>query len=339
MNSVMNKLVIGVDIGGANLKYASACGMASSRAFAMWREPENLATALAEDLQSNFFNQQHAIETLAVTMTGELADCFIDREVGVQYIVEQTCHAAAQLGLDHVQFYGVDGLFHNARAAGEKPDLIAAANWHALANFIGREVAADALLIDIGSTTTDIIPITQQQVATTALTDHDRLCEHSLVYVGCKRTPVCSLVDTLEYRGVVTPVMNEQFATIDDALLLLGLTTPDPHDSDSADGNPRTQPFAANRLARMIGLDRRVVTDVEAQGLAQQVATAATQRIVTAINDINHHAPWVLSGHGLPLVPLTAGHPTLRLADQLGHEIARCAPAYAVSRLIKLELQ
>ena len=226
MNSDMNKLVIGVDIGGANLKYASACGMASSRAFAMWREPENLATALAEDLQSNFCNQQHAIETLAVTMTGELADCFIDREVGVQHIVEQTCHAAAQLGLDHVQFYGVDGLFHNARAAGEKPDLIAAANWHALANFIGREVAADALLIDIGSTTTDIIPITQQQVATTALTDHDRLCEHSLVYVGCKRTPVCSLVDTLEYRGVVTPVMNEQFATIDDALLLLGLTTP-----------------------------------------------------------------------------------------------------------------
>ena len=197
----------------------------------------------------------------------------------------------------------------------------------------------DPAAIDIGSTTTDIIPITQRRVATTALTDHDRLCEHSLVYVGCKRTPVCSLVDILEYRGITTPVMNEQFATIDDALLLLGITVADEHDSDSADGHPRTRPFAANRLARMIGLDRRTVNEADAQAMAQQVVAAATQRIGMAINHFKHPIPWVLSGHGMSLVPIPTGHATLKLADQLGHEVARCAPAYAVSRLKKLELQ
>jgi len=335
----MKKRVVGVDIGGANLKYASSCGVASSRAFAMWRQSQDLATALVEDLQSGFCSQADDITTLAVTMTGELADCFLDRDIGVRSIVQQTCHAAAQLEIDNVHFYGVDGQFHNAHAACENPDLIAAANWHALANFVGREVASDALLIDIGSTTTDIIPIAQQQVGTTALTDHDRLCEHSLVYVGCKRTPICSLVDSLDYRGMPTPVMNEQFATIDDAMLLLGLTPENEHDTDSADGNPRTRPYAANRLARMIGLDRRAVNDADTQTMAQQVTAAATQRIGMAIDQFRHPRPWVLSGHGLSLVPIPDGQPTLQLADRLGQQVARCAPAYALSRLWKLELQ
>ena len=61
-------------------------------------------------------------------------------------------------------------------------------------------------------------------VATAAMTDHDRLLEGSLIYVGCRRTPVCALVDRLEFRGSASRVMNELFATIDDARLVLGAT-------------------------------------------------------------------------------------------------------------------
>ena len=333
MTSDTQNLVLGIDIGGANLKYASSCATAAAREFAMWRTPEQLSQSLIEDIQDHFIDHGIRPEELAVTMTGELADCFLDRKMGVEHIVQQTCQAAETLGIAKVRFYGVDGCFHQANAACENPDLIAAANWHALANFVGREIASDALLIDIGSTTTDIIPITGQKVATNALTDYDRLCDHSLVYTGCRRTPVCALVSNLEYRGISTPVMNEMFATIDDAMLLLGHTAEDVDDSSSADGKPRSRQLAANRIARMIGLDRRTINIHDAEIMAHQIISAAIEKIQHAINRHHKHDAWVLSGHGQVLVSVPDEHPTHHLADHLGTEVARCAPAYAVSRL------
>ena len=329
----MKHPVLGIDIGGANLKYASACGTAASREFAMWLTPESLANTLTEDLQRNFLNHDLKPGTLAVTMTGELADCFLDRGIGVDHIVQQTCQAAKKLGISDVRFYGVDGRFHHAEHACQNPDLVAAANWHAMANFIGREIAPNALLIDIGSTTTDLIPIREHKVATDSLTDYDRLCNSALVYVGCRRTPACSLVKSLTYHGIPTPVMNELFATIDDAMLLLGHTPEDTNDCGTADGKPRTRLLAANRLARMIGLDRRSVSIQLAQPLAQQIITAAKQQIEEAIARLGSYDTWVLSGHGESLISIPQEQPALRLADQLGKEVARCGPAYAVARL------
>ena len=40
MKPNMQKLVLGIDIGGANLKYASARGTAAASEFAMWLTPE-----------------------------------------------------------------------------------------------------------------------------------------------------------------------------------------------------------------------------------------------------------------------------------------------------------
>lgn len=333
MKPEAQKLVLGIDIGGANLKYASACGSASAREFAMWMKPEQLSQSLLEDIQTHFVDHGNRPDELAVTMTGELADCFLDRKAGVEHIVRQTCQAAETLAIPNVRFYGVDGHFHRADPACENPDLIAAANWHALANFVGREIAPDALLIDIGSTTTDIISITQQKIATDALTDYDRLCDGSLVYIGCRRTPVCGLVSDLEYQGISTPVMNELFATIDDALLLLGHTDEAVDDCSSADGKPRSRSLAANRLARMIGLDRRNINTRDAELLAHQVIEAATTKIEHAINQHREHHSWVLSGHGQVLLSVPDRTSTLHLADHLGTEVARCAPAYAVARL------
>lgn len=339
MTDDLNTPVIGLDIGGANLKYASTCGVATSREFAMWQTPNELSQCLIEDLQTRFVDQGIRSEALAVTMTGELADCFLDRKIGVEHIVRHTSQAAKTLSIPSVHFYGVDGRFHEANTACENPELIAAANWHALANFVGREIASDALLIDIGSTTTDIIPIKQRKIATQALTDYDRLCDASLVYIGCRRTPVCALLERLEYHGVSTPVMNELFATIDDAMILLGHTGENMDDCSTADGKPRTRLFAANRLARMIGLDRRTVSVTDAENLAHQVIRAAIERVDHAISQHDKQNTWVLSGHGQVLASASNGQRAIHLADRLGTEVARCAPAFAVAKLKHFETQ
>ena len=151
-------MIVGIDIGGANLKLASESKQAHSCFFPMWRRPETLKDSLCESLA--LFQDVSAI---AVVMTGELADCFADRAEGVLHIVEHTRRAAAERDIPSCYFYGVDGLFRE-QVGTEDVDLIAAANWHALASYVGQSITPNALLIDIGSTTTDIIPIRNGRV-------------------------------------------------------------------------------------------------------------------------------------------------------------------------------
>lgn len=341
MNHLGVDCVVGADIGGANLKYASDRGSAHSRAFALWRHPRRLSQAIQEDL-SRFA----PFQTLAVTMTGELADCFVDRQVGVEQIVRATQSAARDLGIRSITFYGVDGRFHPADAAIEKADVVAAANWHALASFVGTQLMPDGLLVDVGSTTTDLIPIRRGAVATAACSDFDRLAESSLVYVGCRRTPACALVDCLNLNGRRIGVMNELFATMDDVRLILGKRPERPLDNDSADGKPRTQEFAANRLARMIGLDRRQVDLNQARELAIQVYEAGKNRISAAINRFaDDRLPVLLCGHGHdmvdvpPVVKTQRLSEALRITETVSDTVSRCAPAYAVARLCARQSQ
>ncbi len=349
MSQPSSNEIVGIDIGGANLKYASSQGVAYSRRFEMWRRSDSLADTVAQDLCKWFGPRR----TLAITMTGELADCFVDRGEGVEHIVRHVSDAATRVESTDVHYYGVDGQFHSAAAARQEVDLIAAANWHALASFVGREIAGDAILVDIGSTTTDIIPIQDRRVATDAQTDHDRMREGTLVYVGCRRTPVASLVDQLRYQGSDTAVMNESFATIDDARVVLGLQEERADDRETADGQPRTREMAANRLARMIGLDRRSVSVEDAKEMAVCVLQAAKGRIRDSLDRwATEDSLLVLSGHGEDLIDLPScgarsqiaedqvaekqRDMVVRLADRLGPEISRCAPSYAVAQLLRL---
>lgn len=128
--------IIGIDVGGANLKYCSSSGKATATNFPMWRQPESLADTLVRDLKSF-----QPFSTLAVTMTGELADCFADRAAGVNWIVDHVAIAASRLSIDGLWFYGIDGRFYSADGAKSHPDIVAAANWHAAGQLCGRDIS------------------------------------------------------------------------------------------------------------------------------------------------------------------------------------------------------
>lgn len=331
--------VLGWDLGGANLKAATSDGRAVSAPFAMWLRPQELAGQLVE-----LAGALPGCRSWAVTMTGEMADVFYDRAVGVAALVEQTLKAAKQCGVEDVGFYRVPGSFVDAATAVADPDAIASANWHALASWAAEQVDSPALLIDIGGTTTDIIAIEPHRVVTASRSDFDRLANGELVYLGGGRTPVCSLVDWLEFQGRQVPVMREVFATTDDCAILLGLVAEDSEDRATCDGMPRTVAAAANRLARMIGLDHRQVDVAAARELARQVIAAAAERIAVAIarHDESHRANWIVSGHTadcfLPTL-FAAGNlpPITRLADLIGAPLSRVAPAYACALLFGMQ--
>ena len=329
------KTVVGVDIGGANLKFALARDSAAitpqtySTPFAIWRRPEELATALAAALK-----RFESVDALAVTMTGELADCFLDRAVGVRHIVRHTVRAAEMRQISDIAFYRLDGRFCDAHGAVAEPNRVAAANWHASASWVASEISADGLLVDIGSTTTDIIPLADGKVAIEAKTDFDRLRKGSLVYVGCDRTPVCALVDRLNFRGETVPVMNEFFATILDARTVMNIVAECVDDTNTADGQPRTKAMSANRLARMIGLDHRDVSTQEAIEIAEQVTHAASKKIDAALQKVwEPQLQPIIGGHGDDLISFPKGHDIKSLPEMIGRDLSRCLPAYAVARL------
>src|SRR5262245_28908054 len=80
---------LGLDIGGANLKAAHATGATRLRPFALWKDPRGLAGAL-RDLLAGL----PAADALAVTMTGELCDCFPSKREGVHAILDAVADVA-----------------------------------------------------------------------------------------------------------------------------------------------------------------------------------------------------------------------------------------------------
>src|SRR5207253_8159474 len=116
---------------------------------------------------------------LAVTMTGELCDCFDTKRGGVHAILDSLVRAEPETA---IQIWSTLGRFVSVTEARVDPWRVAAANWHALATYAGRFAPQGAgLLIDIGSTTTDIIPLWQGRPVPHGCTDPQRLASGALV--------------------------------------------------------------------------------------------------------------------------------------------------------------
>ncbi len=232
--------VLGLDIGGANLKAAHSNRQALSVPFALWKTPALLPNALDRLIQN-----MPPFDALAVTMTGELCDCFESRRQGVHVILDAVTAIA---GPSPIRVWRNDGYFVDVSVARETPLQVASANWLALATFAGRYAPkGPALLIDIGSTTTDVIPLVDGRPRPKGRTDQERLWSSELVYTGVRRTPLCAFVG---FR-----IAAELFATTLDAYLLLGYIPEDAMDANTADGRPATKAYAEARIARMFCAD------------------------------------------------------------------------------------
>ena len=250
----MKDAILGFDVGGANLKAAHTNGAAQSRAFALWKDPTGLAGALR-----GLIAEMPAADALAVTMTGELCDCFESKRQGVIAILDAVEAAAAG---KPVRVWTIDGRFADLTAARAAPLKAAAANWLALATFAGRFAPeGTALLMDVGSTTTDFVPLQDGRPVPKGRTDRERLRSRELVYIGVRRTPLCAI---LSYDGAA-----ELFATTFDLFILLDWMAEDPTDCNTADGRPATKAAAEARLARMECMDLETSTAEERMKLAK----------------------------------------------------------------------
>ena len=340
--------ILGWDVGGANIKLARLVSdrwsgqdgqalQVVERAFPIWRDPVGLPAVLAA-----MATDVAPASPMALTMTAELADCFATKRDGVEAVI-----GAAERAFPTATWwvYGVDGRFRSPSEARQEPHMVAAANWMATARLVARE-HRDALLLDVGSTTTDIIPIVAGRVAAVGRTDPERLRSGELVYTGCLRTPVCAIVQSLPLGGARCRVAAEHFAITADVYRWLERIGDDEYTCDTPDGRGPSRSEAGARLARMVCADAETLSEADVTAIADHVAQTQTRQIAHGVRQVMRRLNpgprvAVVAGSGAfvaraaaEVLDLVACEPS----SLAGGNAWRAAPAAAVAYLLAEQL-
>jgi len=338
---------LGWDIGGAHVKaalvnQAGSIIAAYQQPCPLWKGLDQLQEAVKAILKV----LPQPSQTHAITMTGELVDCFADRNDGVAQIISAMQNLLPDASL--MIYAGQLGLLPIAEVTAQHYEAIASTNWLASAAYAATQVG-DGLFIDVGSTTTDILALKQNQVHARGTTDFQRLMSQELVYTGIVRTAVMAVAQSVNFEGQDCGLMAEYFATMADVYRVTNELNEHHDQTDTADGAEKTVIASAKRLARMVGCDflptelsrwHAFATAIRARQL-QQIKQACLAQL--ACNQLPAGVTWVGAGIGRFLVKQLAhdlGYAYLDFNDlcpQLDQQskmtAADCAPAVAVAKL------
>lgn len=333
----------GWDLGGANLKVAE---IEDHRVVSVAQIP---CPAIADPTK---FNQalEAALKACpadrgrhAVTMTGELSDVFPSRAAGVAYLVGLM---RKETGEDTLFYSLREGLI-GAEAVRAQWQDVASANWHASAT-LAASLRPDGLFVDVGTTTTDLIPLKGGKAVAKGLTDGERLTEGELIYGGVVRTPVMAIAQAAPFKGRMQGMASERFATMADVYRLTGELPEDADPYPAADQRGKTMDESAERLARMLGREADDADFIAWKALAHYLARRQLDRIevdariLIEREGLPSDAPVIGAGCGRFIAETLARrlrHPYLDVATMINcaeeaREMgARCTPAVAVGLL------
>jgi hypothetical protein len=298
----MAKLV-GWDIGGVHTKAAWVpdgdldAVRTAFRSYEIWRQRDTLVAVLREVLTALAAGVPDA---MAVTMTAELSDTFCSKREGVLFVLDALTEAFPCLP---VYLLGLERDLVPLSEARRNPLSFAAANWLASALFVA-EWHPSCILLDIGSTTTDIVPILQGRIVAEGNTDTGRLAAGELVYTGVIRTNPNTIVSQVPLRGRMCRVAAEYFSVMGDIYLMLGVLSPRAYSGPTPDGRGKTLQDAQGRLARLVCADQEVLTPDEIHNLARYLHQKQLQQVEEALLQVLSRLD---QGRRLPVVAAGLG--------------------------------
>ena len=272
------KKMIGWDIGGANVKAAILHGNEIYNVHQiecpLWKGVHKLR----ECMNAIITTTDSKYGKHVFTMTGELVDHFDDRKQGVMAIIHEIENRLSQE--ETLYFAGELGLI-NAQQALSEHQKVASANWLASAYYTRKKID-NALFIDVGSTTTDIVCINNRKLVYSGYNDEQRLIAKELVYCGVVRTPIFALCRQALVRGQQIPIMSEYFANMADVYRITGELQDYADLGDTLDGRGKDQFSSIKRLARMFANDASHDEIEIWQQTALQIRTMQLQMIKDA---------------------------------------------------------
>jgi len=336
-------VVIAWDIGGVHLKAARAENGRILDAVQV-ASPLRLGVERVTDAFGEIKPRIGSAPRHVLTMTAELADTFATRREGVERLA---LVAAQQLAGSDVLVYAGRAGFVSPESAGKHVEDIASANWHASASLVAR-LCGTALFLDMGSTTTDIVPVAGGALRSHGYTDAERLAAGELVYTGLVRGFVMAAAERAPLGGRWTTLINENFANMADVHRILDSLPDDADKMMTADGRDKTVTASRARLARMLGRDADEGEDAEWLELARWFAEVQIRTVtdgamlVLSRAMLPPSAPVVGAGIGIEVIAEVArrlsrpyvGFATLLDASPtVGGLATQCAPAAALAAL------
>jgi hypothetical protein len=235
---------------------------------------------------------------VALTTTAELVDVFASKREGVLHVLEAAREALPGRELRVMTTGGELVSMDVARAA---PLACAAANWVATALLVARALP-DAILVDCGGTTTDLIPIARGAVVAEGRTDVERLLAGELVYTGALRTNIAAVLSHVPVGGRPCPVTAELFAIAADAHLLRGHLAPEQCTCSFPDDRGTSPAEVRARLARVVCADPEQLADGDLEAIAAAVEEAQLTSLTAALERVAGRLP-----AGVPVVAVGVG--------------------------------
>jgi len=290
--------VLGWDIGGANVKAArlapgrGRAGRTSvvSRPFEIWRDKKKLPAVL-RSISAELSGSRNP-GAYVVTMTAELSDVFETKREGVRFVLE-----SVQSCFPKIPGYALNlsGEVWPLSRALESPLDYAATNWVASATWVAEKFPG-CLLVDVGGTTTDLVPIVDGRIRTGGRTDMDRLASGELVFTGALRTNLAAVVQSVPVAGRRCRVASEYFAVSGDVHLILGHLRPRDYTCSTPDGRAPSVESARGRLARLVGADAEMLSAADIDSMARFIADRQVDQIAGGMRQVLSRFPVLRGG-------------------------------------------
>ncbi|MCW4009649.1 MAG: H4MPT-linked C1 transfer pathway protein [Candidatus Bathyarchaeota archaeon] len=347
--------VLGLDIGGANTKavyiHAHAGSVTDFEAFLeyfpFWKRSSQQLCSMLSALKVKAAGSA-VLDCVAVTLTAELSDAYRTKREGVTHILDCVCQAFQGTP---VQVLNVNADLISVEAAKAEPLSVAAANWAATGWMVSQQIR-DCVVVDVGSTSTSIIPIVDGEVAAVGKTDLDKLMNGELVYTGSLRTNVAATVNSVPLRGGEVGVSSEFFAQSGDVHLALGNIKESEYTAETPDGRGKTRIEALARLARVVCADTEMLSEEEILQIAKHTYTKQVTQIANGLTPVYQRlaanakeaVPVVVTGLGRDFLARKAAEKAgiakiLSLDELTPRGVALASPAVGVALMAATKLE
>ncbi|MBW9221302.1 hypothetical protein KKP91_03790 [Methanothermococcus sp. SCGC AD-155-M21] len=333
-------MILGIDIGGANTKITELKKESYKIHhiyFPMWKNSKKLAELIKK------YNSDD-IKKIGVVMTAELADAYKTKREGVEDILNSLRNAFPN---KEIYVFDVDGNFLSIEMAKKEYMKVSASNWTATAYFVMKNISNNTILVDMGSTTTDIIPIKNGKIMAYK-TDLERLMNNQLVYIGALRTPLSFLGNTVEYKNYTTNLSSEYFSITGDINNILDKITDEQYNCDTPDGGPKDKKNCMIRVARVLCSDLEQISE-------EEIINISSQFYEKLLDNIGYNLDKVSKKHNLNNIIITGlgenilkdvinncnnkrhntSYNILSIEDKYGREVSLSTPSFAVAKLLR----
>jgi probable H4MPT-linked C1 transfer pathway protein len=348
--------ILGLDVGGANTKasFLKIQNGAINKVktimeyFPVWKmEPEQLPEVL-EKLRKRLIGPT-PLDGVGLTMTAELSDAYLTKREGVNHVL----YCATRVFEDVPIFVlSVDARLVAVEDAQKNPLDVASANWAATGWMVSQTIK-NCLVVDVGSTTTSIIPVINGKNAVEGRTDMEKLRNGELIYSGSLRTNVATIADSIPLRSGNVRLSSELFSQSGDVHLLLGNIREEEYTVETCDGRGKTKRETMARLARVVCADIEMLTEQEILDIAQYVYERQLKQIAGGLKQVYERIKPQLGQKKLPVVVTGFGRDFLArkaaekagfteivdLGEVLGAEAAVVSPSVGVALMVASNLE